>query len=95
MYLDVWRSGPFPKKKKKVSALLITNMDCRMTERSTSDSLDEVSWIQKATLQLYRRNVPLLHMSRYVIPHDSVLPGLPHVSTASNKCWSEKAWVGG
>jgi len=25
----------------------------------------------------FSRNVPLLHTSRYVIPHDSVLPGLP------------------
>jgi len=44
---------------------------------STSDSLGHVSWIQKAALQLYRKNVPLLHTSWYVIPHDSVLPGLP------------------
>jgi len=54
-----------------------------MTERSTSDSLGDVSWIQKAALQLYRRNVPLLHMSRYVTARDSVLPGLPRVSTAA------------
>jgi len=40
-------------------------------------SLSNVSWIQKAALQLYGRNVPLLHTSRYVIPRDSVLPGLP------------------
>jgi len=38
-------------------------MDRRTTEHLTSDSLDNVSWIQKAALQLYRRNVPLLHMS--------------------------------
>jgi len=43
----------------------------RMTECSTSDSLCDVSWIQKAALQLYRRNVPLLQTSRYVIAHDS------------------------
>ena len=40
-------------------------------------------------------NVPLLHTSRYVIPCDSVLPGLPRVSTASEKRWGEKAWVRG
>jgi len=40
-----------------VSALLITDMDRKTTERSTSDSLDDISWIQKATLQLYRRNL--------------------------------------
>jgi len=43
--------------------LLTENMDRRMTEHSTSDSLGN----SEATLQLYRRNVPLLHMSRYVI----------------------------
>ena len=47
------------------------------TERSTSDSLGDISSIQKAALQLYRRNVPLLHMSGYVITRDSVLPSLP------------------
>ena len=52
-------------------------MDCRTTERSTSDGLGSVSWIQKAALQLYRRNVPLLHTSRYVIACGSVLPGPP------------------
>jgi len=76
-YLDVWRSGTFPENSKKASALPIANTDGRMTERSTSDSLGDVSWIQKAALQLYRRNLPLLHTSRYVIPRDSVLSGLP------------------
>jgi len=64
-----------------VSALLIANTDRRTTERSTSDSLGDISWIQKAALQLYRRNGPLLHTSRYIyiITCDSVLPGLcPH-----------------
>ena len=60
-----------------MSALPIANTGRRTTERSTSDSLGDVSLIQKAALQLYRRNVPLLHTSRYVIPRDSVLPGLP------------------
>ena len=46
-------------------------MDRRTTERSISDSLGNFSWIQKAALQLYRRNVPLLHTSRYVTAHDS------------------------
>jgi len=63
--------------RKAASTLLIANTDCGMTERSTLDSLGNVSWIQKAALKLYRRYVPLLHMSRYVIAHDSVLPGLP------------------
>ena len=38
-----------------------------MTERLTSDSLGDV---QKAALQLYRRNVPLLHTSGYIIARD-------------------------
>ena len=77
---------------KNCSALPIANADHGMTERSTSGRLNNVSWIQKATLQLYRRNVPLLHTSRYVIPRDSVLPGLP---PASDKRWDEKTWVRG
>ena len=96
-YLDVWRCGTFDicsrKNSKKASALLIINSDHRTTERSTSDSLGDISWIQKAALQLYRRNVPLLHTSRYVIPCDSVLPAFPRISTASDKRWGEKAWV--
>ena len=35
------------KKRKQVSALPIVNMDCRTTERSKSDSLGDVSWVQK------------------------------------------------
>ena len=65
-----------------VSVLPIINTDHRTTESSTSDSLGAVSWVQKATLQLYRRNVPLLHTSTYVTACDSVLPGL---RTASDK----------
>jgi len=49
-----------------MSALPIVNMDHRMTECSTSGSLGDVSLIQNAVLQLYRRNVPLLHTSRYI-----------------------------
>jgi len=33
------------------------------TEQSTSGSLDDISWVQEAASQLYRRNVPLLHTS--------------------------------
>ena len=73
-YLDVWRSGTFPEKQQ---VLPIANMDCRTTECSTSDSLGDISLIQKAALQLYRRNVPFLHMSRHVTACDSALPGLP------------------
>jgi len=58
------------KKKQQVSALPTANTDRRTTKRSTSDSLGNISWIQKSTLQLYRRNVSLLHTSRQVIAHD-------------------------
>ena len=68
--------------------LTIVNTDRRTTERSTSDSPGDVSWIQKAALQLYRRNVPLLHTSRFY-------QAFPRVSTASGKRWGEKAWVRG
>ena len=37
--------------------------NCRMTAPLTPDSLGNISWVQKATLQLYRRNVPLLTTS--------------------------------
>jgi len=76
-YLDVWRSGTFPEKQQVSECVPIANMDRRTTEHLTSGSLGDVSWIQKAALQLYGRNVPLFHTSRYVIPRDSVLPGLP------------------
>jgi len=60
VYLDVQGSGTFLDKQ-QISMLPITKMGQRTTEHSTSDSLGNVSWIQKAALQLYRRNVPLLH----------------------------------
>ena len=94
-YLDVWRRGTFPEKQQVSECATDCKHGPRTTERSTSDSLGDISWTQKATLQLYRKNVPLLHTSRYVTARDSVLPGLPHVSTASDKCWGEKAWVWG
>ena len=52
------------------------------TECSTSDSLGNVSWVQEAALQLYRRNVPLLHMSRYIITHDQSYQAFPYISTS-------------
>ena len=47
------------------------------TLTQTIECLGDISWVQKAALQMYRRNVPLLHTSRYVTAHDSVLPGFP------------------
>jgi len=88
-YLDVWRSGTFLEKQQVSECATDRKHDRATTECSISDSLSDVSWIQKAALQLYKRNVPLLHTSRYtyVIPRDSVLPGLPRISTASDKRW--------
>ena len=40
-------------------------------------------------------NVPLLHTSRYVTARDQPYQAFPHVSTASDKRWGEKAWVRG
>jgi len=66
-------------------------------ERLTG-SLGSVSLAQKASSQLYRRNVPLcmstqcpgmsLHMMSFTMPP-------PHISTASDKHWGKKAWVRG
>jgi len=47
-------------------------MDHTMTEHSTSDSLGDTSWVQ-----LYRRNVPLIHtssMSLYVTQFYQAFP---------------------
>jgi len=90
MYLDVCRSGTFPEKS-RVSVLLIATTDHAATERLTSDSLGDVSWVQKAVLQLYRRNVPLLHSvhptHRYVTASDEFYQAFSHISTASDKHW--------
>ena len=58
-----------------MSALSIANTDRRMTERLTSDSLSNISWIQKAALQ---------HVQNHTAGEsgDSVYQA---VSTASNK----------
>jgi len=50
-----------------------------MTERLTSDSLGNISWIQKASLQHVQN-----HTAR-----DSVYQAFPCVSTTSNKCKTE------
>ena len=51
--------------------------------------------VQKTISQLYRRNVPLLHTSRYVTACDQFQQAFPRVSTASDKRWVEKAWIRG
>ena len=62
-----------------MSALLIANMDCKMTECLTSDSLGNVCWVQ---------NVPLLHTSKYVIARD--YQASPCINTASDKLWGTR-----
>jgi len=52
-----------------------------------------VSWIQKPALQLYRKNVPLLHVKVCHSTWLSFTRPFPHVGIASVKCWDEKAWV--
>jgi len=79
MYLDMWRSGTFLERQ-QVSEC---TTDCK---HGLYRILGDVSWIQKATLHLYRKNVPLLDTSRYmcIIACDS---GLPCDSTANDKRW--------
>jgi len=68
-----------------------------MTEHSTSGSLGNISWVQKAALQLswlYRRSVQLLHTSTQrpgTSLHMISLLGLPPCYIASTKCWG---WEG-
>ena len=61
-WVDVWRSG---KLLEKIASEFATfaNTDHGATEQSTIGSLGDISQIQKDTSQLYRNNVPLLHMS--------------------------------
>ena len=57
-YLDVRRSGTFLEKQQESECTVpIAYTDRRMTEHSTSDSLGDVSWIQKAALQQYRKGM--------------------------------------
>ena len=76
------------------SALPNATTDHTVTEGLTSGSLATISWIQKATSQLYRRNVPLLHMSTQH-PGTSLhvfYQAFPHVTTATT---NTSAWVRG
>jgi len=58
-------------------------------KRSKTGGAD-VSWVQKATSQLYRRNVPLVHTSRHVTARDQFYQAFSRISTASNKRWGER-----
>ena len=94
-YLDVWRSGTFLLYSCKAAFWIQeSRQDCLMTSAQLFYGPCLQSVVHSLTC-CFCGNVPLLHTSRYVIPRDSVLPGLPCVSTASNKRWGEKAWVRG
>ena len=43
----------------------------------------------------FSRNAPLLHTSGYIIARDQFYQAFPCISTASDRCWGEKAWVRG
>ena len=59
-------------------------------EHLTSGSLGDTSWVQKAALQLYRKNVPLLHTSTQRSgTRDQFYQVFPCISTAIDKCWGE------
>ena len=66
-------------------------MDHRITEHSTLDNLSDVSWVQKAALQLYRKKCatpPHIHLtSKYIVARDQFYHAFPCVSTASDKHW--------
>jgi len=68
-------------------ALVITNTDHRTTEHSISDSVGDLSWVQKVPLQLYRRNLPHLHISRYVISSTRPSPMLVLQVTTAEVRW--------
>ena len=82
-YLDVWRSGTFPK---TVSKRVRYRLQTRTVERLSTRRPTVLVTFLGFTWKLYRMNVPLLHTSRHVIPRDSVLPGLP---PACDKRWGE------
>jgi len=77
-YLDVWRSGTFLLYSCK-AAFRIQEMLLRLSDVERLVVLRSVFAIGSvlAYLLFFYGNVPLLHTSRYVIPRDSVLPGLP------------------
>jgi len=64
------------------------------TELFASDSLGDVSWIQKP---LYSCTEGMCHSATH--PGTSLhmtqffYQVFPHISTAGDKCWGEKAWV--
>ena len=83
-YLDVgWTCGGVAHSQKNckwVSALPIANTDHGTTKHSTSGSLGNISWVQKAALKLYRRNVaPGVRRPGYKAMHFSLVPWCRHL----------------
>ena len=75
-----------------MSTLPITTVDHRASEWSTSGSLGDAFWVQKAAPQLYRRNVPLLHTSTQC--PGSLVPRPPHPAFVACSTKSRgKAWT--
>ena len=96
--LIMWRSGTFPEKTTSETTLPITNMNYGTTKGLTAGSLGDVLGFRKL---LYSCTEERCHSSThppYIQLHHcmlSVYQAFPHVSTASDKCWGEKAWVQG
>jgi len=70
------------------------------TSSKLSDVKHSVFAIGGALTCCFFGDVPLLHTSMYVIACTSLhvtqfYHAFHHISTASNKCWGEKAWVRG
>ena len=94
-YLDMWRSGTFPEKQQVSQCTTDCKhrpqndwvLDIRQSWRHFLDSESHFTVVKKECATPPHIQV---HHS-----HDSVLPGLPRVITASDKCWGEKAWVQG
>ena len=76
MYLDVWRSGTFPLYSCKM-ALRIQETSPRLSDVKRSVVQRSVFVIGSTLTCGFSRNVPLLHMSGYVVACDSVLPARP------------------
>ena len=69
-----------------MSALPTTNTNHGVTECLTSASLGDISWVQKAASQLYRRNMALLDMfTHHVTAHDQFYQVSPHLAYAGTK----------
>jgi len=91
-HVEEWH---IPRKTSECNILWIAITDHTATERSTLGSLGNVSWVLHSCTEAmchsstHPPNVQVHHCTW------SALPGLASTSTASDKCWGEKAWVWG